>query len=79
MTSQENTLLRVMDVMTVHGFMHPDRRWGFFPGGSVAYRISQEDFWKNSKILSFFNDFKIRASYGIIPFNHNCIHLPGGL
>jgi TonB-linked SusC/RagA family outer membrane protein len=52
-------------------YYHPDRRWGFFPGGSVAYRISQEDFWKNSKILSFFNDFKVRASYGIIPFNTN--------
>jgi TonB-linked SusC/RagA family outer membrane protein len=49
-------------------FFHPDRRWGFFPGGSVAYRISQEDFWKNSNVLSFFNDFKVRASYGIIPF-----------
>lgn len=46
----------------------PSVRWGFFPGGSVAYRISQEDFWKNSPILSIFNDFKIRASYGIIPF-----------
>jgi TonB-linked SusC/RagA family outer membrane protein len=52
-------------------FYDPSRRWGFFPGGSVAYRISQEDFWKNSKFLSFFNDFKVRASYGIIPFNHN--------
>jgi TonB-linked SusC/RagA family outer membrane protein len=47
---------------------HPDRRWGFFPGGSVAYRISQEDFWKKSQILRIFSDFKIRASYGIIPF-----------
>lgn len=46
----------------------PSERWGFFPGGSVAYRISQEDFWKNSPILKIFNDFKIRASYGIIPF-----------
>jgi TonB-linked SusC/RagA family outer membrane protein len=52
-------------------FYDPSRRWGFFPGGSVAYRISQEDFWKKIKILNFFNDFKIRASYGIIPFNHN--------
>nr|WP_294795346.1 SusC/RagA family TonB-linked outer membrane protein [uncultured Mucilaginibacter sp.] len=47
----------------------PEKRWGFFPGGSVAYRISQEDFWKQSAVLSIFNDFKIRASYGIIPFN----------
>jgi len=46
----------------------PEKRWGFFPGGSVAYRISQEDFWKSSSILGIFSDFKIRASYGIIPF-----------
>ena len=52
-------------------FYDPTRRWGFFPGGSVAYRISQEDFWKKSPILKIFNDFKIRASYGIIPFNFN--------
>ena len=39
-----------------------DDRWGFFPGGSVAYRISDENFWKNS--LSFINSFKIRGSYG---------------
>lgn len=38
-------------------------RWGFFPGGSLAYRISEENFWKqNIKFLSY---FKIRASYGI--------------
>jgi TonB-dependent starch-binding outer membrane protein SusC len=39
-----------------------DNRWGFFPGGSVAYRISEEKFWKNS--LPFINSFKLRASYG---------------
>jgi TonB-linked SusC/RagA family outer membrane protein len=64
-------------IMEFHGrydgsqFYHPDRRWGFFPGGSVAYRISQEDFWKNSHVLNIFSDFKVRASYGIIPFNTN--------
>jgi hypothetical protein len=64
-------------IMEFHGrydgsrFYHPDRRWGFFPGGSVAYRISQEDFWKKSKTLGFFSDFKVRASYGIIPFVTN--------
>ncbi|GAB2982609.1 TonB-dependent receptor [Mucilaginibacter puniceus] len=47
----------------------PADRWGFFPGGAVAYRISQEDFWKKSSVLSIFNDFKIKASYGITGFN----------
>ncbi|GBU07918.1 SusC/RagA family TonB-linked outer membrane protein [Bacteroidales bacterium] len=41
----------------------PDSQWGFFPAGSLAWRISEEDFWKNSK-LSFINDAKFRASYG---------------
>lgn len=41
-----------------------DRRWGFFPFGALAYRISEEGFWKNSSILSKINDFKLRASYG---------------
>jgi TonB-linked SusC/RagA family outer membrane protein len=49
-------------------------RWGFFPGGSIAYRISEEDFWKDN--ISFINSFKIRASYGetgndlILPFQY---------
>lgn len=40
-------------------------RWGFFPSVSLGYRISEEKFWKNSK-LDFINNFKIRASYGIL-------------
>jgi TonB-linked SusC/RagA family outer membrane protein len=44
-------------------YMFPqDKRFGFFPGVSAGWRISEEDFWKNS--LSFFNDFKIRGSWG---------------
>lgn len=46
----------------------PSKRWGFFPGVSGAYRISQEDFWKKSPILSIFNDFKIKATYAIQGF-----------
>lgn len=38
------------------------KRFGFFPGVSLGYRISEEDFWKNS--VSFINDLKIRASWG---------------
>ncbi len=40
---------------------HPDKRWGFFPGLSAAWRISQENFMEG---ISFFDDVKIRASYG---------------
>lgn len=38
-------------------------QWGFFPAASVGWRISEEDFWKESK-LSFINNMKFRASYG---------------
>jgi TonB-dependent starch-binding outer membrane protein SusC len=37
-------------------------QWGYFPAGSVAWRISQEGFMQNQSI---FNDLKLRASYGI--------------
>lgn len=42
----------------------PKNRWGFFPGISVAYRISEEDFWKNSAIGDIVNNLKIRSSWG---------------
>ncbi|MFA6249136.1 MAG: hypothetical protein WC615_19495, partial [Mucilaginibacter sp.] len=42
----------------------PTKQWGFFPAGSIGWRVSQEDFWKNSSALSFINDLKFRASYG---------------
>jgi len=37
------------------------KRWGFFPSGSVAWRIIEEPFLQNSNWLA---DLKIRASYG---------------
>ncbi|QHS56382.1 TonB-dependent receptor [Mucilaginibacter sp. 14171R-50] len=40
------------------------KKWGFFPAGSLGWRVSQEGFWKDSHALSFINDFKLRASYG---------------
>lgn len=43
---------------------HPDTRWGFFPGISLAYRISEEKFWNEGKINNTIDDLKIRASYG---------------
>jgi len=37
-------------------------KWGLFPSGSVAWRISDEDFMKP---LTFINSMKVRAGYGI--------------
>nr|WP_121269210.1 TonB-dependent receptor [Pedobacter schmidteae] len=38
-----------------------DKRWGYFPSGSLGWRISKEDFMKD---VSFISDLKLRASYG---------------
>ncbi|HYC30175.1 MAG TPA: TonB-dependent receptor, partial [Chitinophagaceae bacterium] len=38
------------------------RKWGYFPSGSVAWRISNENFFESLK--STINDLKIRVSYG---------------
>ena len=37
-------------------------KWGTFPSGAVAWKISEEDFFGGNGILS---DLKLRASYGI--------------
>lgn len=58
---------------------HKDNRWGFFPGGSLAYRISEEKFWKEN--LSFINSFKLRGSWGrtgndlIDPFQYLALYV----
>jgi TonB-linked SusC/RagA family outer membrane protein len=39
-----------------------DRKWGYFPSGAFAWRVSDEDFIKNIKAIS---DLKFRASYGV--------------
>lgn len=38
-----------------------NNRWGFFPSASLAWRISNEPFFKSQA----FEDFKIRGSYGV--------------
>ncbi len=40
--------------------------WGYFPSGSLAYHISEEEFLKYNKIVS---DVKVRTSYGVIGNN----------
>jgi TonB-linked SusC/RagA family outer membrane protein len=42
----------------------PERRWGFFPSGSVAWRISEEDFFKNN--VRFINQLKLRGTVGLL-------------
>lgn len=39
-----------------------DNKWGTFPSGSVAWRISDEDFFPRE---GFVDDLKLRVSYGI--------------
>lgn len=43
-----------------------DSRWGFFPSVSVGWRLSEEAFWKESKISNLFDNLKFRASYGVL-------------
>lgn len=40
-----------------------DNRWGYFPSGSFAYRMSEESFIQNIEVI---DNLKLRASYGQI-------------
>jgi TonB-linked SusC/RagA family outer membrane protein len=42
----------------------PGKQWGFFPSASLGWRVSEENFWKNSSALSFIDNLKLRFSYG---------------
>lgn len=39
-----------------------DNKWGYFPSGAFAWRVSEEKFMKNVKQIS---DLKLRLSYGV--------------
>lgn len=41
-------------------------QWGFFPSVSAGWRVSEEPFFRNIDWLDFVNQFKIRASYGVL-------------
>lgn len=43
-----------------------DNRWGLFFSGSLAWVISEEEFWEPLKEKHIFDMFKIRGSYGEI-------------
>jgi TonB-linked SusC/RagA family outer membrane protein len=40
-----------------------ENRWGLFPSGSVAWRLSEEDFMRDINSIS---ELKLRASYGVV-------------
>ncbi len=44
-----------------------EKRYGFFPGVSVGWRLSEEDFFQNN--VSFVNQLKLRASYSEVGNN----------
>lgn len=41
-----------------------DKRWGFFPSVSGAWRISEEAFMKESSVSNWLSNLKFRISYG---------------
>jgi len=41
---------------------NPDNRWGLFPSAAFAWKINEEAFLKDSKVIS---DLKLRLGYGI--------------
>ncbi len=42
----------------------PGNRWGVFPSVSAAWRISEEDFFKDSKVSNVIDGMKLRVGYG---------------
>ncbi|WP_460549287.1 SusC/RagA family TonB-linked outer membrane protein [Hymenobacter daeguensis] len=53
----------------------PGKQQGWFPGGSIGWRVSQEEFFKNSPLTNFWSDFKLRASYARVG-NSNIGYFP---
>lgn len=53
------TLTYRADASSVFG---ADNKWGYFPSGSLAWRVSEEQFLKESTLI---NELKVRASYGL--------------
>ena len=41
-------------------------QWGFFPGGSIGWRISEENFIKNTAAGDVIDNLKLRASVGMM-------------
>jgi len=52
----------------------PQNRFGNFPGVSVGWRISNEDFWKSAGLAGVVNELKLRASWARV----GNVDIPGG-
>ena len=44
----------------------PGHQWGFFPAGSLGWRLSEESFIKESEALKMISNMKLRVSYGMM-------------
>jgi TonB-linked SusC/RagA family outer membrane protein len=59
----------------------PENKWGYFPAAAVAWRLSDEKFFKN---ITFIENLKLRASWGksgsqaISPYSTLNTLIPGG-
>jgi TonB-linked SusC/RagA family outer membrane protein len=90
---KEKYLLEVMGRYDGSFLFPPSSRWGFFPGASAGWKISEEPFFREN-IGNVLSEFKFRGSYGrlgsdrmngnwiVAPFNYlegyNFITSPGG-
>jgi TonB-linked SusC/RagA family outer membrane protein len=58
---KDKYLLTVTGREDGESYFAPNRKYGFFPGASLGWRIAQEDFLKESKVVS---NLKLRVGYG---------------
>jgi TonB-linked SusC/RagA family outer membrane protein len=47
------------------------KKYGFFPAVSAGWKISEESFFRNNSNLDFFDNLKLRASYGLVGNDRN--------
>ncbi|MDQ3292680.1 MAG: TonB-dependent receptor [Bacteroidota bacterium] len=59
---KEKYLLEVLGRYDGSFVFRKDSRWGLFPGISVGWKLSEENFLRDR--VSFLNELKLRASYG---------------
>lgn len=63
---KERYLLEVNGRYDASSRFRKENRWAMFPSVSAGWRISEENFFKNSSISNVVNDAKLRASYGAL-------------
>ena len=43
----------------------PNNKWATFPSAAIGWRVVNENFFENTGLNNVFDDFKLRASYGL--------------